>query len=153
VTDDRLTKNPASQGYSLAELAIVLACASVLLAAAVPSIAHLQREWTLWGSARILEASLQWGRMHAIASNTSLLFEVDENRQDFCWVDPESGDRYSGSLRYLPRGVLIVGCPRRPLRFYQNGNAAPAGTYTLEGEAGSYSVVVSPGGRIRIQKN
>jgi hypothetical protein len=153
VTNHRLAKDPASEGYSLAELLAVIACASILLAAALPNIARLQSEWALWGNARILEASLQWGRMHAIASNASLLFEVDDSRQRFCWVDPESGESYSGSVRYLSHGVHIIACPKRPLRFYQHGNAAPAGTYMLAGKAGSYSVVVSPGGRIRIQKN
>jgi hypothetical protein len=143
----------AYEGYSLAELMIVIACAAILLTAAIPNIDHLQMEWNLWGSARVLEASLQWGRMHAIASNASLLFEVDANRREFYWVDPESGDIYADSVRYLGHGARIVGCPKRPLRFYQHGNAAPAGTYTLAGEAGSYSVVVSPGGRIRLQRN
>ena len=91
--------------------------------------------------------------MRAIASNTSLLFEVDGSRRKFRWVDPESGESYTSSVRYLGPGVRIAACPKRALRFYQHGNAAPAGTYTLESEAGSYSVVVSPGGRIRFQKN
>ncbi len=140
------------EGYSLAELLIVLACAAILLTAAVPSVAHLQQEWTLWGEARTLEASLQWGRMHAISANTSILFEVDASRQKFYWVDPESGDPYTGSVRHLSGG-RITACPKRSLRFYPHGNAAPAGTYTITGPTGAYSVVVSPGGRIRVQRN
>jgi Tfp pilus assembly protein FimT len=130
-----------------------LTCAAILLAVAVPNIAHLQRIWGLWGSTRTVEASMQWGRMHAIASNAPILFEVDDSGQKFYWVDPVSGNTFADSVRYVSRGVRIVAFPRRPLRFYQHGNAAPAGTYTLSSEAGSYSVVVSPGGRIRIQKN
>jgi Tfp pilus assembly protein FimT len=153
VTNNGAVEAFASAGYSLAELMIVITCSAILLAAAAPNVVQLQREWTLWGSARVLEAALQWGRMHAISSNSSLLFEVDVNQQKFFWADPESGDPYDGSVRYLSRGVHVISCPSRPLRFYQHGNAAPAGTYTLEGETGSYSVVVSPGGRIRIQRN
>jgi Tfp pilus assembly protein FimT len=143
----------AAEAASLVELVIVLLCASVLISAAVPNIAHLQSEWTLFGGARILEASLQWGRMHAISANTSVLFSVDSDRRTFYWVDPASGDPYAGSYQHLPASLRIVSLPSRPLRFYQHGNAAPAGTYTIQGGAGSYSVVVSPGGRIRIQKN
>ena len=143
----------ASEGSSLIELIVVVMCAAVLISAAAPNVASLQREWTLWGSARTLEASLQWGRMHAISSNTPILFTVDDAGQKFYWVDPSSGDTYTGSERRLPNGFRIVSCPKRPLRFYQHGNAAPAGTYTIQGTSGSYSVVVSPGGRIRIQKN
>ena len=140
-------------GYSLTELVIVLACATVFLTAALPGMVRLQKEWALWGDARMLEASLQWGRMHAISSNTPILFEVDGSRRKFYWVDPESRDPYAGSIRHLSGRIRITASPRRPLRFYQRGNAAPAGTYTIEGEAGSYSVVVSPGGRIRLQRN
>jgi type II secretory pathway pseudopilin PulG len=140
-------------GYSLAELMMVLTCVAILFSAAVPSVAHWQKEWDLWECTRILEISLQWGRMHAISANAPILFEIDNNRQKFYWKDPQSGECYAGTIRYLPRGVRIANCPKRSLRFYQHGNAAPAGTYTLAGEPGSYSVVVSPGGRIRIQKN
>ena len=141
------------RGFSLAELVIVILCAGILAAAAVPNISHLQKAWDLWGGTRTLETSLQWARMHAISANTPILFEVDSDRRKFYWVDPGSGDPYMGSVRQLSGGLRIVACPRSPLRFYQHGNAAPAGTFTIRGEAGSYSVVVSPGGRIRIQKN
>jgi type II secretory pathway pseudopilin PulG len=143
----------AGEGYSLAELMVVLACVGVLFSAATPGVTHWQKEWSLWGCTRNLEASLQWGRMHAISSNAPILFEIDADNQKYYWKDPQSGDPYSGTIRQLPRGVRITSYPKRSLRFYQHGNAAPAGTYKLEGETGSYSVVVSPGGRIRIQKN
>jgi hypothetical protein len=91
--------------------------------------------------------------MHAIASNTPVIFGIDNARQGFFWTDAVSGERFLDSVRRLPRGIRITAAPRNPVRFYQHGNAAPAGTYTIEGDAGSYSVVVSPGGRIRLQKN
>ncbi len=153
MTNKTIVEPGGFEGYSLAELVIVLACAAVLVTAAAPNIAHLQKEWAVWGDARVLEASLQWGRMHAISTNTPILFQIDDSQQKFCWVDPESGDPYAGSVRYLSRYVRFTAFPKRSLRFYQHGNAAPAGTFTIKGDAGSYSVVVSPGGRIRIQKN
>lgn len=143
----------APGGYSLAELTLCILCAAILISIAVPNLARLQSVWDLWGGARAVEGSLQWGRMHAVSANIPMLFEVDDGRRKFYWADPASGDIYAGSVRELPRGIRISACPRRPLRFYQHGNAAPAGTYTVAGEAGSYSIVVSPGGRIRIQKN
>lgn len=134
------------------ELVIVLACAAALVSAAAPDLFRLQREWELWGGARLLESSLQWGRMHAIAANTSVLFEIDGGKKAFYWMDPLTHQPYANSVRHLPGRVQIVKCPSKPLRFYQHGNAAPAGTYVLEGEAGSYSVIVAPGGRIRMEK-
>ena len=145
-------KNSVS-GFSLTESLIVITCMAVLIAAAAPNVFHLRKEWVLWNSARALAASLQWGRMHAISANTPLLFQVDDGGRKYCWMDPESDEPYANSIRYLPADIVIAGFPGRSLRFYQHGNAAPAGTYTLEGDAGSYSVVVSPGGRIRIQRN
>ena len=142
-----------SQGYSLVELMMVLACTSILLSAAIPGMAHIKEEWTLWGAARSVEASLQWGRMHAISSNTPMVFEISEDRKNFYWVDPESGDSFAASVRYLPDSTLMTSFPRRSLRFYPHGNAVPAGTYVIESQIGSYSVVVTPGGRIRTQRN
>lgn len=144
--------NDASAGYSLTELAMALACTVLLATAAVPSFVRLQKDWTLWGEARLLESSLQWARNYAVSANTTMRFEVDPSRQEFWWIDPESGDRYHNSLRRLSSGIRITGVPGRPVRFYQQGNAAPAGTYTIAGETGAYSVIVTPGGRIRIQR-
>ncbi len=141
------------QGYSLVELVIVFACMAVFVSAALPNISHLQQEWALWGGTRLLESSMQWGRMHAVSANTSVRFEVDGTGKTFYWVDPVTGEKYNNSVRYLPGSVRIVSKPKKQLRFFQHGNAVPAGTYTLKGDTGSYSVVISPGGRIRIQKN
>jgi type II secretory pathway pseudopilin PulG len=153
VTRYGTSKADRSVGYSLVELLIAVACVSILLTAGVPGIAKLQHEWALWGAAKTLEASMQWGRMHAIASNAPVIFHTDDVLQEFYWADAASGEPFTGTLRRLPRGVRFVATPRRSLRFYAHGNAAPAGTYTLAGETGSYSVVVAPGGRIRTQKD
>jgi Tfp pilus assembly protein FimT len=142
-----------TKGYSLVELVLVIACTAVFVSAAVPNLSHLQQKWALWGGARLLESSMQWGRMHAISANTSVKFDVDDTGRTFCWVDPATGNRYENTIRYLPWGARIVSKPKKPVRFFQHGNAVPAGTYTIQRDAESYSVVVSPGGRIRIQKN
>lgn len=132
---------------------MALACFGILAAMALPNIVRMQNAWALWGSARAVESSLQWGRMHAIAANMPLLFEVREEGGRFGWIDPDSGSSFADTDRTLNRGILITSAPHKPLRFYPHGNAAPAGTYTIAGAAGSYSVIVTPGGRIRVQKN
>jgi Tfp pilus assembly protein FimT len=140
-------------GVSLIELVVALACASLLVAAAVPNLHRIQQEWTLLGGARAVETSLHWGRAYAVSTNSALTFEVDENGGGFHWTDPDTGEVYASTVRKLPGRVRIVNAPRRPLRFHQRGNAAPAGTYELLGETGSCRVVVNPAGRIRIQRN
>jgi hypothetical protein len=96
---------------------------------------------------------MHWGKMQAIAQNSAMLFDVNQDDGTFCWVDPANDEPFLESTRHLPPGVIFDNFPKRPLRFYQHGNAAPAGTFTLSSAAGSYSVIVSPGGRIRIKKN
>jgi len=101
----------------------------------------------------MMEASLQWGRNYAISSNTSTALIVGSDGRRFYWTDARTGERYGASERHLPGQVRISSSPRRPLRFYQRGNAVPAGTFVIQGEGGSYRVIVSPAGRIRTQKD
>ena len=140
-------------GFSLPELLIVLAIVAIIVTFAVQGFSRIQKEWALWGSARMVETSLQWGRMRAITSNSPVLFEVDEDGLRFAWRDPGTGEVFAASGRVLNGGPRIVSAPRTPLRFYPRGNAVPSGTYKVEGETGSYSIIVTPGGRIRFQKN
>ncbi len=141
-----------SPGQGLVELLVVLGLAGILAGGAVPGIRRISREWELWGCAHMLENSLQWARMHAISANDSLALIIDEDGRRFYWTDPE-GRRYENSVRTLPAGVRIASSPRRPLRFYQHGNAVPAGTFVVQGAAGSYRVIVNVAGRIRMQRD
>jgi Tfp pilus assembly protein FimT len=143
----------AHAGASLLELIVVIACGGILVAIAVPNVEQLQREWMLWGAAHMVESSLQWGRMHAVAANCSVLFEVNPDGRGYHWADTETGAPFEESRRTLPGRVRIVSSPHRPLRFYPRANAAPAGTFVIQGDAGQYSVIVSVAGRIRLQRN
>jgi hypothetical protein len=143
----------SSAGFTLVELAITLAFGSIIIASATPGLNRVQQAWTLWGSARVIESSMQWGRMHAVSTNTSVAFQVSEDGRQFFWIDPAGGEKYESTVRYLPPGIRIIDKPARPLRFFQKGNAVPAGTFVIQGDAGIRRVVVNPAGRIRIQKD
>jgi Tfp pilus assembly protein FimT len=147
----RILNRNQSSGVSYVELMVALTCIAVLAACAAPAFHGLSLEWNLRGAAELFEVSLLWGRMHAITANTSMVLVVEPGGRSFYWSDP-SGARYEESCRLLPAGTQIIAAPARPLRFYQHGNAAPAGTFVLQGTAGSYRIVVNPGGRIRAQR-
>jgi Tfp pilus assembly protein FimT len=139
-------------GFGLTELVVAVACMSLLVGVAVPNLHRLTQEWNLWGAAHLLESALQWGRMYAISANTSVVLQIDHGGARFYWADPRTRAAYESSIRNLPAGVRIVSSPRRPLRFFPRGNAAPAGTIVVRGKAGQYRVVVNPAGRIRVQR-
>lgn len=128
---------------------IVLGLVGVMAGGASPGVHRIRQEWALWGSAHLVESSLLWARAHAIASNDSLTFIIDLNGSRFYWLAPD-GTRYDNSIHNLPPGVSIVKSPLKPLRFFQHGNAVPAGTFVVQGQAGTYRVVVSVMGRVRV---
>ena len=140
-------------GFTLQELLVVAAIAAIIVSFAAPGFVRIQKNWSLWGNARMVETSLQWGRMRAISSNAPVLFEIEEDGCRFMWRDPSTGDIFATSARSMTGGSRIVSAPRTSLRFYPRGNAVPSGTYRVEGETGAYSIIVTPGGRIRFQKN
>ena len=74
-----------------------------------------------------MESTLQWGRLHAISANVSLILEVDAEGKSTGWRDPETGNTYDTGVCHLPADVRIVSAPSKPLRFFPRGDAAPAG--------------------------
>ena len=148
-----MTSCKAEEGATIVELTVVLTCGAIILAIAVPGLAIIHREWALWGGAHMVESSLFWGRMHAISSNGPLRFEIEPDGRGFHWEDADTGETLDQSAWILPGKVRITSMPRRSVRFYPKGNAAPAGTFILENPAGKYRVVVAITGRIRLERN
>jgi type II secretory pathway pseudopilin PulG len=141
-----------ARGFALLELVFVSGLIAIMAAIALPGMKRINQEWTLWGGTRLLESSLLWARAHAITANDSLSLVVDSEGYRIYWQD-SAGTRYLGSIRTLPAGVRITQAPRRPLCFFPRGNAVPAGTYVVQGQAGSYRVIVSAMGRVRVMRN
>jgi len=145
-----LTRN--SSGTGVVEMLVVLGLLSIMAGAAAPGAQRMHQEWVLWGSTHALESSLLWARTHAISQNDSLALIVESGGKRYYWQDPDGG-RYDYSVRDLASGVAIVQSPRRPLTFFPRGTAVPAGTFVVQSQAGTYRVVVSVMGRVRVQRD
>ena len=141
-----------NSGTGLVEMLVVLGLISIIAGVAAPGAQRMHQEWVLWGSAHALESSLFWARTHAISHNDSLALIIEPGGKRYYWQDAD-GARYDYSIRNLAAGVSIVQSPRRSLSFFPRGTAVPAGTFVLESPAGTYRVVVSSLGRIRIQRD
>jgi Tfp pilus assembly protein FimT len=141
-----------SSGTTFVETLVVLWCATILVGAGLPAFHRASLEWRLWSGMQLTLSSLYWGRAYAVSSNGPVLFEVDAGGRSFRWRDPENGDAFTATERHLPAGISIVAAPARPLRFYPRGNAAPAGSFVIAGEAGRYRVVVNLAGRVRYER-
>jgi Type II transport protein GspH len=150
--DRKNQRSGPETGTTIVELLIVVGCAVVMLSGAVPGYVRMSQGWRLRGGVELVLTSLQWGRSHAVSSNSSIAFYVADDGRSFWWVEPGSNERFRGTVRYMPTGVRIVSAPRRPIRFYPRGTAVPAGTYVVRGESGGYRIVVSPAGRIRSER-
>lgn len=145
-------RKKCSSGSSIAELLVVISCSAIILSLAAPGLHRMSGEWRLWGGVQLVVASLRWGKAHAIAANSSVLFDVDAGGRRFRCKDPESGAAFAASEREMPVGIVVASAPRSPVRFHSRGNAAPAGSYLITGPTASYRVVVNIMGRIRVQR-
>jgi type II secretory pathway pseudopilin PulG len=139
-------------GIGVVEVLVVLALLGVMAGGAVPGVHRINQEWALLGGTRMIESSLLWARMRAIAANDSLAFIIEQEGKLFYWREPD-GTKISSTEHWLPAGIRIISSPKKPLRFYQHGNAVPAGTFVVQGAAGTYRVIVNVQGRIRIQRD
>lgn len=134
------------RGFQLLELVLVLA----LIAVAAAIGAGAWSEWTsryhLYLATDALNACLQSARTGAMTQNAAVEVQVQAHR-------------YSMSLRgeepvlwrRFPKDVEVVKAPSRAVAFYSRGNAAPAGSFVLQGRGGQVKLVVSPSGRVRVE--
>ncbi|MBM3790905.1 MAG: prepilin-type N-terminal cleavage/methylation domain-containing protein, partial [Acidobacteria bacterium] len=64
------TAGAGAKGFGILEVLAAVAVVSILLSVGVPNLDRWSRQWDLQGSLHMLETSLLWGRMHAIAANS-----------------------------------------------------------------------------------
>jgi prepilin-type N-terminal cleavage/methylation domain-containing protein len=155
--------NKNQNGFTLAELAIVLLCLGILAAIAVPG-------WTSAGlpvyrlniAARQVVSDIRYARMRAVATYRQYRLRFDPVTDSYCL---ERGDLSSGSLSWsgegLPRrlgpgsggtfsGVRIIGEGELSVVFHPTGGVTAA-TVTLKNSLDrTMKVVCSMAGRVRM---
>ncbi len=142
----------SNRGFGFLEALVVLFLFGLLAAMALPAFTRYRDDWALLHGVRMLELSLHWSRYRAISLNTPVALHVAQGGRRYHCADASTGERFDYSVRDFPDGVRITSSPSNPVRFYPQGNAAPAGTFVVTGRHAGYRVVVNLRGRIRTQK-
>ena len=111
-----------------------------------PVSREFSRRQSLITAAQAVEASLSAARLQAISSNLSVRLSIHPDGRQFSLA---AGKGEPAFWNTLPSGVAFVQIPVREIAFHSRGNASPAGSVTLQNEAGHIRVIASVSGRIR----
>lgn len=147
-----------ADGFSLAELIVVLALVGGLTISVAPSILGSWHASTLTAGARELATAINLGRQLAIARRTAVCIDVIETglrlRLGGCagssWTGPVTDE--SGVIAFSDPATLHVSSKVR-VTFTPLGAASPGATYTVTHTRTrtSRAVVVAGSGRISIE--
>lgn len=130
-------------GYTLLELAVVLAVFSTLLASAVPSVLSLRETWGLRAETVRLAELLDQARLRAVSANTGVRVTAFAGEYML-------GEAGAGAFSYpVSPGVRFYGASKSIL-FSSRGTASPGATLTLVTRSRQASIIISPTGRVRI---
>ncbi|MGH7278299.1 MAG: GspH/FimT family pseudopilin [Candidatus Rokuibacteriota bacterium] len=147
----------SERGFTLIELAVVVAVIGIMTALATPFYLSYLRTATVEGAAHEVATLLNQGRSLAIARNLPVCVEVNGGRVRYAFDTCGSGDHYTGpgtdtnGYIRLTDGVNLT-MNVSPV-FTALGAAAPAATFTVtHAQYGGTSmpVTVSGSGRVRI---
>lgn len=141
------------EGFSLAELVVVVGIVAVVTAVALPLVATWWQGQALRAGAEEFVSILNHGRQLAINQNGSVCVAQNVNRVRFelnaCggapWTGP--GTDAQGWLR-LENGGQIIGNPG--VTFTNLGAAVPAGQYLVRVNNRQTTVTVAGSGRITV---
>jgi Tfp pilus assembly protein FimT len=149
----------ADRGVTLADLSVTLSASAVLLLAFVPVLSRVLDMYQLRGAAQQVFAELQRARLAAVMENNRYRFKVIEGSPEYVIHDDGNNDDVDndGDAAVVTR-TLAVDSPGVTLTtdgtitFAPNGAALSGGRITVTSRsAGSKTIAVGAGGRIRLQ--
>jgi prepilin-type N-terminal cleavage/methylation domain-containing protein len=128
-------------GFSLTELMVVLAVASILFAIAYPSMSRYQRTVRLSGAARVLEGDIHNAASIANAQRTTyqIVFQAGS------YVVQQASPVNAIQTRQMPPGVTCAATDTA--RFFAWGLASPV-TVTMTNSNGSTTLRILANGRV-----
>jgi prepilin-type N-terminal cleavage/methylation domain-containing protein len=145
-----------ASGFTLFELLIALALATVLAATAVPELRRSLAGWRINAAARLVVMDLKHARARAIAESATHrirfatpggAYQLERQRANGAYTD-------IGPSTQLGDGILVVECtaPGSGVAFRPRGHAATFGTVRLRNATGDERrVVIDIAGRMRVQ--
>ncbi|MDA0737594.1 MAG: GspH/FimT family pseudopilin [Nitrospirae bacterium] len=144
------------QGFSMAELLIVLGILSVLSLIGGSWLSTQIPHYQLNGAVRQVRADLLAARMQAVSQgNEFRVLFVDEEHYDILDDDNNNGKADSGEL-VEHRSILedyagvTVHSNRNPI-FHPRGTASSLGTVTIANQVGEKSITISITGQVKVK--
>ena len=147
---------PGRTGFSLAELAVLLAVIGVICSLSLPAWIRFHHASQVQGAAAEIAAYMNQARQIAIQRNQSVCMHITAAAVHYhlgscgsgpLWLGP--GTDGSGNIP-TPVGVTLASTAD-PV-FTNLGAAAPAATVTVANARASLSVVVSASGRVSVTR-
>ncbi|ACA59483.1 GspH/FimT family pseudopilin [Candidatus Desulforudis audaxviator] len=149
-----------SAGFTLIEMAVVLAIIGIILAVAVPNMRTSLDSYHVRSAAAEIATTIRYAQQESVSREMRHKIVFDSGRNSYTLyriecVDPGDPEEIQTELESssLPANVLLAGTtfPAGELTFGEQGRPSTAGQVTLKGGSGQSRLVVVDGtGGVRV---
>ena len=119
-------RTQSSRGFSITELLIVVAVASLILTFAVPAMQESLGASRLQSTAVQLSSELSFARTIAVSRNAIFELRINADQRTFQVVDPADPENPPRALKSFDQGVVAGPGTPAAIRFFPRGHADAA---------------------------